>query len=105
MQLKTQVENILSEFPKTRDSDITLMIHLWNKYYPAHIKNTTGGQGIFLSSLYYLPTQEAIKRLRAVVQNDEHKYLPTDPKVRKQRRIKEEEFRSYINSLTEYKRI
>jgi len=104
-QLKNQILVMLREFPDTRNSDIKLMIHLWNRYYPAHIKNTSGGQGIFLSSLYTLPTQESIKRIRAVVQNDEHKYLPSDSKVRKQRRIKEEEWREWINQNNEYKRM
>jgi hypothetical protein len=104
-QLKTRVSGVLAEFPDTRNCDIKLMIYLWNKYYPAHIKNTSGGQGIFLSSLYTLPTQESIKRVRAIIQNDEHRWLPTDEKVRRRRRVLEEEYRTWVNSQTEYKRL
>jgi len=96
--LKQHVEHILKEFPPSRDSDITLTIHLWSKYYPAHIKiNSDGRRGIFLESLYTLPSQESIKRIRAIIQNDEGRLLPTDPQVRKQRRISEEDWRLWIN--------
>ena len=105
LKLKDQVEIILSDYPKTRDSDITLMIHLWNKFYSVHIKNTSGGQGIFLSSLYTLPTQESIKRIRAIIQNDEHRFLPTDSRVRKRRRIKEENWKTWVLEQSSYKRI
>lgn len=105
MKLKSQVESILAEFPKTRDSDITLMIHLWNRYYPAHLHQAPRGQGIYLSSLYTLPTQESIKRERAFIQNEEFRFLPTDEKVRRARRIKEETYRAYINNLSAFKRI
>lgn len=104
--LKVHITKILAESSETRNCDIKLTIYLWNKYYPAHIKTTSAGsQGIYLSSLYTLPTQESIKRIRAIIQNGEHKYLPTDLRVRKQRRISEEEWRGWINSQSEHKRI
>jgi hypothetical protein len=104
--LKNKVANILNENPETRNCDIKLMICLWSKYFPVHIKTTISGQqGIFLSSLYTLPTQESIKRVRAIIQNDEHRFLPTDARTRKQRRIGEEEWRGWINQQTEYKRM
>ena len=110
MRIKQQVEWVLANLPETRNSDIALTIALWKKYYPAYIKVATkesGGAefGIYLSSLYTLPTQESIKRIRALIQNDEHKFLPTEEKIRRARRIKEEWYRQYINSQTEYKRI
>ena len=103
--LKNKVNSILATCPETRNCDIKLMIYLWNRYYPTHIKNTTGGQGIFLSSLYTLPTQESIKRVRAIVQNDEHRFLPTEEKVRRQRRISEDEWKTWVLQQSSYKRI
>jgi hypothetical protein len=48
MQLKAQVKYILAEKPESRNSDITLMIELWKRFYPKHIKKSTetGKQGI-----------------------------------------------------------
>jgi hypothetical protein len=104
--LKNKVSNILNEHPETRNCDIKLMIYLWNKHFSAHIKVTNNGQqGIYLSSLYTLPTQESIKRVRAIIQNDEHRFLPTDEKVRRQRRVSEDEWRNWINQQNEYKRL
>jgi hypothetical protein len=106
LKLKDQVEVILKDYPASRDSDITLTIALWKKFYSAHIKTTQDGSfGILLQSLYALPSQESVKRLRALIQNDEHRLLPTDSRVRKQRRIKEEEWRMWVNQNNEYKRI
>jgi hypothetical protein len=106
LKLKEQVEVILKDYPPTRDNDITLMIALWKKFYSVHIKVTSSNeQGIYLKSLYTLPTHESIKRVRALIQNDEHRFLPTDSRVRKQRRIKEEEWRNWINQNNEYKRL
>jgi len=104
--LKKKIIEILRDFPITRNSDITLMIELWKRYYQCYIKKDTSGEfGIYLSSLYFLPREDEIKRLRALIQNEEHHFLPTEEKVRKQRRIKEEDWRSYINSQTEFKRL
>lgn len=106
LNLKDQVEIILQDQPKTRDSDITLMIELWKKFYKAHIKVASNGEfGIYLSSLYTLPREDNIKRVRALIQNEEHRLLPTDSKVRKQRRIKDEEWRNWINTQNEHRRI
>ena len=106
LKLKDQVEVILKDYPASRDSDITLTIALWKKFYSAHIKVTsTNEAGIYLKSLYALPSQESIKRVRALIQNDEHRLLPTDSRVRRTRRIKEEEWRMWVNQNNEYKRI
>ena len=106
LKLKDQVEIILKDYPKTRDSDITLMIEIWKKFYKAHIKVASNNEfGIYLSSLYTLPTQERIKRVRAIVQNDEHRFLPTEEKVRRQRRISEDEWKTWVLQQSSYKRI
>jgi hypothetical protein len=105
-ELKNQILNILREIPETRNSDITLSIELWKRYHPEYIKkNNTGELGIWLKDLYNLPSQDNVKRIRALVQNEEGKFLPTSWEVAKQRKIKEEEWLNYIRDNSEYKRI
>jgi len=95
--LKNKVETILRDFPETRNSDITLMIELWKKYYPKYIKeNKEGGFGVYLQDLYELPREDGIKRVRAMIQNIQGKYLPTDLKVVIQRKINEEKWHAYM---------
>ena len=105
LKLKDQVEIILKDYPKTRDSDVTLTIEIWKKFYKAHIKVASNGElGIYLKSLYSLPKAYDIQRYRAMI-NAEGRFLPTDSRVRRKRRINEEMWRAYVNSNTEYKRI
>ena len=97
MKLKSQVEYILKEIPDTRNSDITLMIEIWKKYYPSRLKTgSTGEQGVWLKDLYELPREDNCKRIRAHFQNDLNLYLPSDPKIVKQRRINEDKWREFM---------
>lgn len=92
--LKRQVLKTLEEVPETRDSDITLMLEIWKRYYPE--KLVTGAAGtlaVRLSDLYNLPREDNVKRIRAHFQNDQLKFLPTYLAVAKQRRINEEVWR------------
>lgn len=91
MKLKDRVERILQLFPDSRNSDVTLMIHLWKRYFNEKIIHSKDGkeQAINLKSLYDLPREDHIKRWRAKFQNDRLKYLPTSWEVAKQRRINE----------------
>lgn len=81
-QLKKQVLSVLREVPETRNSDITLMIEVWKRYYPHFLKETKDKQlGVYLKDLYELPREDNIKRIRAKIQNEENKYLPTSMKI------------------------
>lgn len=98
-QLKDQVEKVLQDTPETRNSDIALTIEVWKRYYSAFVGQTkSGDDAIKLISLYQLPTQDNIKRIRAKFQNDELKYLPTKKEVAKQRRINEEVWRAQMST-------
>jgi hypothetical protein len=89
-KLKDLVETMLVGIPETRNCDIRLTIEIWKRFYPDRIRKTlTGGGGIYLDDLYDLPREDNIKRYRARFQNDENKYLPTDWKVAKRRKINE----------------
>lgn len=103
MKLKDQVEAVLKQNPESRNSDITLTILIWERYYPQFVlvSKATGAKGISLDSLYHLPSQDGIKRYRASFQNSTKnpKYLPTSLEVVRQRRIKEEIWRAEMARL------
>lgn len=91
--IKEMVEACLRNIPETRNSDVTLMIAVWKRYFPQRISTVQNGQlGVALSDLYDLPREDNIKRIRATF-NHEGKYYPTDWKVAKARGIKEDEWR------------
>ena len=104
--LRKQVETCLHHYPEARDSDVTLMIKVWEHFYPKHIKQgATGERGIWLKDLYDLPREDNIKRVRDIIQNVLGRYLPTSWAVAKQRKINEERWRAYIAGQTEHRRI
>jgi hypothetical protein len=65
-KLTQKVAHILNQFPKTRESDITLSIYLLRTFYPDFIRNET----ISLNDLYKLPHFYDMQRERARIQND-----------------------------------
>lgn len=97
-KLRDMVEERLQNDEETRNSDIKLTISVWRKYYPNYVLDTSQGDksGIFLDALFILPREDNVKRIRAKIQNEEKKYLPTDPEVRKKRKISEEEWYDYL---------
>ena len=82
-RLKNMVEQILRENPKyqgieARNSDIALLIIIWQRWYGvSDLPNGT----IHVRRLLDLPREDNVKRVRAKIQNEEHKYLPTNPDV------------------------
>ena len=93
--LKGMVRSILEDVPATRNSDITLMIEVWKRFYPQRvfISALNNYEGIRLSDLYDLPREDNIKRVRAQFQNVKKLYLPTDLKIAQRRGIKEDDWR------------
>lgn len=91
-RLKNMVEQVLAENPKyngaeARNSDVALMILIWQRWYGVSDKP----DGIIhVRRLFDLPREDNVKRVRAVIQNVEHKYLPTNPDVLIKRGILEE---------------
>lgn len=101
-QLKEKVEAILKEHPQARDSDVWLTAKLWAVYYPQCIYKcaiTEGAEPVQVVTLTdivkVLPREDAIKRLRAKIQNDGGKYLPTTWEVANKRNIAEEAWREW----------
>jgi hypothetical protein len=90
MTLKNQVEYCLDQYPETRNNDIDLMIKVWTNFTP--INEDTGQQVkihlsekgnyyIALKDLHWLQREDHIKRIRAKIQNEEKRFLPTNQKV------------------------
>lgn len=91
-RLKRMVEYILDENPKyrgiqARNSDIALTIIIWQRWYNV---GTNEDSVVHLYRLFDLPREDNVKRVRAVFQNTEHKYLPTDVNVLIKRGIEQE---------------
>mgnify|MGYP000844596995 CR=1 FL=1 len=102
--LKDQVEFILTTVPESRNSDITLTIELWKYYYPqsVHRGEKTGKYYILIDKLFDLPREDNIKRIRAEIQNVEHRYLPTEVAILIERARMSKEWREFLgyNPLT-----
>lgn len=85
-----RVANILRDHVKARNNNGTLLAYYIRLYNPTCIdKDAEGVPHIKLNKLQNLDSIESIIRARRIVQNHHGLYLPTDPKVRKARRIKE----------------
>lgn len=85
--LKKMVEIMLDDNAKygnieCRNSDIALTILIWRRWYNVQ-------DAVQVGRLFDLPREDNVKRVRAVFQNTEHKYLPTDPAVLVKRGIEE----------------
>lgn len=97
-QLKKQIEHCLKEMPITRNSDIALTIELWKKFYSKRLVLRQADQKYYveLSQLFELPREDNIKRIRAIIQNEEFRFLPTVESVAKQRKINMLKWREFI---------
>lgn len=84
--LRVMVENILASVPETRNSDILLTKTIWVRYFKAEIlTGKDGREYINIDSLWQLPREDHIKRIRAKIQNEDRLYLPTEKSVFLQR--------------------
>jgi hypothetical protein len=96
--LKQKILWILSEDEQSRNSDIRLTQMIWYKFYNSKIINLDDGtKAVRLRDLFDLPREDNIKRVRAKIQNEEGKFLPTSAEVRKQRKIKEWKWREQMS--------
>lgn len=98
MELKTykqKVEKILEDHESARNSDGTMIAYYINTYHKNLVTQDTDGEpAVSLRHLKDLPPVESLTRARRIIQNDDQKYPPTDPKVVKARKIKEENYRN-----------
>jgi len=103
MNLKQKVLNVLEYSPETSNSDIELTKKIWKKFHLDKLIYSQEARDycLPLGNLSDIPTQDDIKRVRAHIQNNEHKFLPTDQKVLEARKILEKQW--YIESLNVFK--
>jgi hypothetical protein len=97
INLKYKIEHCLKKYPDTRNSDVKLTNAVWIEFHNNKIKLIDGKNYVALMDLYDMPRQDDVKRLRAKIQNEENKYLPTSLEVVKQRKINEEKWRNYMS--------
>jgi hypothetical protein len=88
--LKERVRKILSEHISTRNSDEELTMKYWE------IHHGVVGPDINIRYMFGLPTHKDIARYRAVIQNDEHQYIPTVWAVAKARAWNEQRWRRIL---------
>lgn len=79
ISLEQKVERILTDYPQTRNSDVELTIKIWEVYHGV-------GDSVKTRDIFSLPREDNVKRIRARIQNDQHRLLPTSEQVAKQRK-------------------
>lgn len=106
-KLKGQILYCLTHYPQTRNSDVELTIQVWREFYPSRIMkgSKTGKEAVLLTDLFELPREDNVKRIRAKIQNELGKFLPTSLEVALQRGIEEGKWRSYMARMDEFRRI
>lgn len=80
--LKQIIEFCLAESEACRNCDKTLTVEVYKQILLAKYEDTH----LSWDRLFDLPPAASIKRIRAMIQNDEGKYLPTEEKTAKLRR-------------------
>jgi hypothetical protein len=95
--LRKKILECLKSDKSTRDSDVRLTQVVWFRYYKEFLFVSPDERwSIRIGDLHKVPREDNIKRIRATIQNDEHLYLPESEEVRKQRRIKEDEWVAWL---------
>ena len=85
-KIKDKVAFCLENYPDSRNNDIDLTWYVRTTFYGIIFDYVSREQ------MHKLPTQETVKRIRAKF-NEYGEFMPTDPKVWKQRKLNEEQYR------------
>jgi len=94
--LYKKIIHCLIKYPETRNSDLELTRKIWGEYYGHYLDWINDTTVIPLKNLNLVPTQDSIKRIRAMIQNDYHKFPPTNWKIAKKRGWEEIEWRKEL---------
>lgn len=84
---KKQIEWLLKTDERCRNSDKWLTWRFLNFYTSAYIP---------FDDFKKIPAFANAQKIRQVIQNKENKFLPTDPKVRERRGIRDQEVKDVI---------
>lgn len=95
--LHQMVSHFLRENEELRNDDIALQLALIKHKYPSAVRTSQIDQQEYVAVFALRRfTQDNVKRVRAKIQNEEGLYLPTDPEVRKQRKISQESWAAWL---------
>jgi hypothetical protein len=87
---KDKVRDVLSRHPKTRNNDHRLLAQYVYDYRRSLVSQTADGEPcVKLADFEKMPPSQTLVNNRKIIQNHEGEYLPTDPKVRRARQIKD----------------
>ena len=101
-KVKDRVLRHLKDNPNTRNSDKMLYFSIMKEIYYDHIAtNPTDQQKRNFNDLLWTllnktPNLESIRRIRQKIQAD-WVFVPTDPKVLKKRKLRQENFQDYFS--------
>jgi|TARA_R100000005_G_scaffold25213_1_gene11162 hypothetical protein len=102
-KVKDRVLRHLKDNPSTRNSDKVLYYSIMKEVYYDHIaSNPTDEQKRNFNDLLWTllnktPNLESIRRIRQKIQAD-CVFMPTDPAVKKKRKMREDNFYDYFSS-------
>jgi hypothetical protein len=96
--LKDQVEDILKNYPETRNNDQKLTLYVWMKFSPSKVANFDNKRYIEVNDILSLPKEDTIGRHRRKFQ-EIGKYL-ADEKVQEMRSERESEMRKEMSTTT-----
>jgi hypothetical protein len=100
--LKDKVEKILRDYPETRNCDVLLTNKLIELYFPQFYFLDSSGE-IWINQRAKMAVREiSVVRVRTMIQNEDGKYLPSDSRVRRVRRISEERYRRFAQDSRAY---
>lgn len=85
---KKIVEDLLANDPRCRENDLWLTIQVWQR--AQHVKCF-----IPYADLDSMISPESISRVRRKIQNDEGKFLPTNPMVLRKRKRRQQEVKQW----------
>ena len=92
--LQEKVIECLKHYPHTRNNDAQFTFCVIWKYYPTEVKIIDEEWFISTKALKIV-REDGVKRIRAKL-NEQGLYLPDDPNVRRQRKIKEQEWLKFL---------
>ena len=97
-ELKHKVEYILEHHENARNSDNSLVAFFIFNYFPESIK----GNYVDLATFKKMPNFYDLVRYRQKIQNEDKKFLPTNPKVLQKRFNKQIEVRKEFGYNPEF---
>lgn len=95
---KAIVESLMTDDERCRNDDKWLTYRVFQEIAEQH------GKKIFIPFELFevFPAFESVKRVRAKIQNDENRLLPTNEDAIKRRKTREQEFRHHFGSHNDF---